>query len=227
MMPQRRVVASFLTLVPIVTLLAACGTVAGSTVSVNDVVAERAAAGESLERARFDEFLQKSGARLDELGLTRPQFQGVVAVDEWDGEVTACIQRLENPIDVARLEGGFIPLNYFRVVGEPYERILWTIESCSAQYGLVRVSDMPAAGEIEMQWRFDDATRRLVPCLRGIGAPVPPAPSLTGYVERYGTAQEWSPYALAAMLPATLAHTVTLCPTTSTRLEQFVTEATP
>lgn len=213
MTPRARTAAAVA--VGLATLLAACATTPEALLTVDDVIAERIAEQEAVGRADFDTFLAQSGGRLDELGLPVPAFQGLVPVDDWGAAVTACIERLDPQVEVSRLEGGF-SINYFGVVGESYERMRWTVESCSAQYGVVdRVAGV-SAGVVEAAWRYHDATHRVIPCLRGIDAPVPTPPSAVAFVEHLGTGREWSPYALASLDPAVLLRAVSLCPPSST-----------
>jgi hypothetical protein len=201
--------------------LAGCATAPAAPLTVDDVVAERVAAIESVERERFDSFLAESGGRLDELGLPLPQFQGVVALDEWDSVVTGCIERLDPEVDVTRLEGGF-SVNYFGVVGESYERIRWTIESCNAQYGIADLRAESTAGVVEAAWRYQDATQRVLPCLRGLGATVPSPPSRVAYIEHLGTGREWSPYAMLGLDPAALVQAAALCPPSSVLIDERI-----
>lgn len=210
--------AGILGLAVVAVLLTGCTAPAAAPLTLDDVAAEREAALEAVERERFEAFVAQSGGRLDELGLPLPEFQGVVALEEWDAVVTACIERLDPQLDVARLEGGF-SVNYFGVVGESYERIRWTIESCNAQYGIADARADRAPGVVEAAWRYQDATQRLLPCLRGIGATVPSPPGEVAFVEHVGTGREWSPYAMIGIDPAVLVRAVALCPPSSTLLE--------
>ena len=210
--------AGILGLAVVAVLLTACTAPAAAPLTLDDVAAEREAALEAVERERFEAFVAQSGGRLDELGLPLPEFQGVVALEEWDAVVTACIESLDPQLDVARLEGGF-SVNYFGVVGESYERIRWTIESCNAQYGIADARADRAPGVVEAAWRYQDATQRLLPCLRGIGATVPSPPGEVAFVEHVGTGREWSPYAMIGIDPAVLVRAVALCPPSSTLLE--------
>ncbi len=210
--------AGILGLAVVAVLLSGCTALPSAPLTLDDVVAEREAALEAVERERFEAFVAQSGGRLDELGLPLPQFQGVVALEEWDAVVTACIERLDPQLDVTRLEGGF-SVNYFGVVGESYERIRWTIESCNAQYGIADARADRAPGVVEAAWRYQDATQRLLPCLRGIGATVPSPPGEVAFVEHVGTGREWSPYAMIGIDPAVLVRAVALCPPSSTLLE--------
>ena len=211
-------------------LLGGCSAAPSAPLTLDDVVAEREAALEAVERERFEAFVAQSGGRLDELGLPLPQFQGVVALEEWDAVVTACIERLDPQLDVTRLEGGF-SVNYFGVVGESYERIRWTIESCNAQYGIVDLRAESTAGVVEAAWRYQDATQRVLPCLRGLGATVPSPPSRVAYIEHLGTGREWSPYAMLGLDPGALVQAVALCPPSTllieARLERAIDGALP
>lgn len=204
-------------------VLVGCAVAPEAPLTVDDVVAERTAAVEAVERAQFDQFLGQSSRRFEELGLPLPVFRGLVPLDEWDAVVTACIERLDPQLDVSRLEGGFT-VNYFGVVGESYERIRWTIEGCNAQFGIDDPSSVPVAGVVEAAWRYQDATQRVLPCLRHIGAPVPSPPAEITYVEHLGTGREWSPYALASTDPAMLVRAVALCPPSVTVLEARLAE---
>lgn len=199
--------------------VAGCASAPAAPLTVDDVVAERIAAIEAVERERFETFAAQSSARIAELGLPVPAFQGLVPLDDWDDAVTGCIQRLDPQLDVTRLEGGF-SVNYFGVVGESYERIRWTIESCNAQYGIVDLRAEGTAGVVEAAWRYQDATQRVLPCLRSLGATVPSPPSAVAYVEHLGTGREWSPYAMLGLDPAALVQAVALCPPSSTLIEQ-------
>lgn len=210
--------ASILSLALVVAALAGCATASEAPLTVDDVVAERIAAIETVERERFEVFVAESGARLTELGLPFPQYQGLVALDDWDSAVTGCIERLDPQLDVTRLEGGF-SVNYFGVVGESYERIRWTIDSCNAQYGIADLRAESMAGVVEAAWRYQDATQRVLPCLRGIGATVPSPPSEVAYVEHLGTGREWSPYAMLGLDPGALVQAAALCPPSSVLLE--------
>lgn len=203
----------------ITAVLAGCASTPAVPISIEAVVAERAAALEVVERAQFDEFLGQSSRRFDELGLPRPDFQGLVPPEEWDSVVTACIERFDSRLAVARLEGGFT-VSYFGVVGENYERIRWTIEGCNAQYGISDPSTVVIPGAVEVAWRYQDATQRVLPCLRRIGVPVPSPPSDIAYNENLGTGREWSPYALASLDPAAIVRAVALCPPSTAVLDE-------
>ncbi|MFN4001951.1 hypothetical protein [Microcella sp.] len=204
--------------------LAGCATAPAAPLTVDDVVAERLAAIEAAERERFDAFVAGSSARLDELGLPLPEFEGLVALDDWDSAVTGCIERLDPQVDVTRLEGGF-SVNYFGVVGESYERIRWTIESCNARYGIADLRAQSAAGVVEAAWRYQDATQRVLPCLRSLGATVPSPPSRVAYIEHLGTGREWSPYAMLGLDPAGLVQAAALCPPSSTLIDERIARA--
>lgn len=201
-----------------VAAVSGCAAAPSAPLTLDDVVAERTAAIEAVERERFDAFVAQSGGRLDELGLPQPSFQGVVAPLEWDAAVTGCIERLDPQLDVTRLEGGF-SVNYFGVVGESFERMRWTIESCNAQYGIADPRAERTPGVVEAAWRYQDATQRLLPCLRGIDATVPSPPGEVAFIEHVGTGREWSPYAMAGVDPGVLVRAATLCPPSSTVLE--------
>lgn len=207
-----------LTLAVALAVLTGCAAAPASIVTLDDVTAERLAVLDAAERARFDAFLEQSGGRLDELGLPAPQFQGLVALDDVDAIVTQCIVTLNPRLQVARLEGGFT-VTYFGTVGETYDRIRWTIDSCNAQYGVADLRAATTPGTVEAAWRYQDATQRLLPCLRDIGVAVPSPPPAAEFVQRLGTPLEFSPFSLAAADPATLVRSVALCPPSSTLLE--------
>ena len=209
----------------VVGALAGCATAPEATLTLDDVVAERLAVIEAAERERLASFVAASGGRLDELGLPLPQFQGVVALDDWDAAVTGCIERLDPQLDVTRLEGGF-SVNYFGVVGESYERIRWTIESCNVQYGVADLRAESTAGVVEAAWRYQDATQRVLPCLRGLGATVPSPPNRVAYIEHLGTGREWSPYAMLGLDPAALVQAAALCPPSSVLIDERTERAT-
>lgn len=204
--------------VALAAVLSGCATAPSATVTLDDVTSERLAALDSVERALFDDFLEQSGGRLDELGLPVPQFQGLVALDDLDAIVTECIVTFNPRLQVARLEGGFT-VTYFGEVGETYDRIRWTIDSCNAQYGVADLTAVTTPGSVEAAWRYQDATQRLLPCLRRIGVVVPTPPAEDLFAHHLGTPLEFSPFSLAASDPATLVRSVALCPPSSTLLE--------
>lgn len=207
--------------IALVALVSGCAAPAAAPLTLDDVTDERLAVLAAAERERFDEFVQQSGGRLDELGLPAPQFQGLVGLDDVDAIVTQCIVTLNPRLQVARLEGGFT-VTYFGTVGETYDRIRWTIDSCNAQYGVADLRAATRPGAIEAAWRYQDAVQRLLPCLRRIGVVVPTPPTQEDFVQRLGTALEFSPFSLAAADPATLVRSVALCPPSSTLLEAHV-----
>lgn len=200
-------------------VLAGCSATPAAPITVADVVAERTAALESMERSEFDAFVGNSSRRFAELGLPLPEFQGVVEREEWDAAVTACVVRLAPQFD------GQGPVTYFGVTGEPYERTRWVIEGCIAQYGVADWRTTPPPGAVELAWRYQDATRRVLPCLRGNGVVVPTPPSELDYIARFGTEGEWSPFALTAADPAALVRALALCPPSSALLPPAPGEA--
>lgn len=196
----RTTVASALALAAV----AGCSPTAPATPGLDDVIAERRAALERGERDRFDAFLAASGDRLDELGLARPTFQGLVPLEERSEVVTACIESFNPQLQVSRLEGGYT-VNYFGVVGETHERIRWTIESCNAQFGTLDLGAREGApGPLEARWRLHDTAARLEPCLRELGA------------------STQDPSLLSASLAARVR---ALCPSSDVLIEQHALEA--
>jgi len=202
-----------------VAMLSGCAAASAPPLTLDDVAAERAAARETLERQRFDAFVEQSGGRLDELGLPLPEFQGVAALRDWDSAVAACIDRLDPRADTTPVAGGGFSIDYFGVVGDALERSRLVIDSCEAQYGIAEAGAPPARGAREAAWRYQDATQRVLPCLRDIGAAAPSPPSAIAFIEHLGTGREWSPYALVAVDQATLSRAVALCPPSATVLE--------
>ena len=200
-------------------LVGGCSADPRSALTVDEVVAERAAALEAIERAEFDVFLGNSSRRFADLGLPLPEFQGVVAPDEWDSAVTACVVRLAPQFD------GRGPVTYFGVVGEPFERTRWVLEGCIAQFGVADGQAAPPPGAVEIAWRYQDATQRVLPCLRAAGVVVPSPPSEADYVAVFGTEREWSPFALTAANPAGLTRALALCPPSSSLLPPAVSAA--
>lgn len=211
---------TMLAAVTMLTLIAGCAS-SVAPIPIEAVAAERADTHEQAERARFDAFLAESAPRLIELDLPIPQFQGLVPRVDWGEAVSDCVGRFDSALSVSRLEGGF-SVNYFGVVGETYERIRWSIESCTAQYGTT-VSDDEAveSGTLESSWRYQDATQRIAPCLRGIGVPVPPALSLELFVDRLDGSRAWDAYAFVPSQGAALARAAALCPPSDTLLESL------
>jgi hypothetical protein len=138
------------------------------------VLLERELAAEAQSRAAFDAFLAENADRLDALQLPRPEFQGVVEPERWGEAVITCVESRDTDVRVSRQEGGF-GVNYFGLPNGAYERIRWTIESCMVQYGLL--AELPPPGPVEVAWMQQDATQRLLPCLRGLGFSSPPAPT--------------------------------------------------
>ncbi len=202
----------------VVAFVSGCAATAEAPLTLDDVTSERLAVLAAAERDRFDDFLELSGGRLDELGLPVPQFQGLVALDDIDAIVTQCIVTLNPRLQVARDDGGFT-VTYFGTVGETYDRVRWAIDSCNAQYGVADLRAATTPGAVEAAWRYQDATQRLMPCLRRIGVVVPTPPAEDDYVRRLGTPLEFSPFSLAAADPATLVRAVALCPPSSTLVE--------
>ncbi len=220
-MPRASIRRSGLIAIAIVVMVSGCAAAPSAPFTLDDVTSERLAVLASAERERFDDFLEQSGGRLDELGLPVPQFQGLVALDDLDAIVTQCIVTLNPRLQVARLEGGFT-VTYFGTVGETYDRIRWTVDSCNAQYGVADLRAATTPGAVEAAWRYQDATQRLLPCLRRIGVVVPTPPAEDVFVQQLGTPLEFSPFSLAAADPATLVRSVALCPPSSTVLEAHV-----
>ena len=157
-----------------VALTAGCATAAAPAITVSDVLLERESAAEAQSRAVFDSFLVENAPRLEALQLPRPEFQGVVEPERWGEAVILCVESLDTDVRVSRQEGGF-GVNYFGLPDGAYERIRWTIESCMVQYGLL--AELPPPGPVEVAWLEQDATQRLLPCLRGLGLSAPPVPT--------------------------------------------------
>ncbi|MCA1942535.1 MAG: hypothetical protein LDL15_02865, partial [Yonghaparkia sp.] len=103
--------------------------------TLDDAVAERRAALEAAERERFDAFVTSSSARIAELGVPVPDFQGVVAREVWPDAVAACIDEADPRIRADRLDDR-LTVSYFGMVGEDFDRSRWAIESCTAQFGI-------------------------------------------------------------------------------------------
>jgi len=202
----------------VVAVLTGCSLAPAVPLTLSDVVAERAAARELPERQRFAAFVEQSSGRLAELGLPVPEFQGMVALDDWGDAMVACINQTDPLLDLSAVSGGFT-VNYFGVVGDDYERSKMTIESCQAQIGVDDPAVELTPGAVEAAWRYQDATRRVLPCLRGIGATVPSPPSAIAFVEHVGTGREWTAYSMVAVDPAILLRAVALCPPSSTVLD--------
>ena len=198
-------------------LLTGCAAPAGPPITLDAVSAERAAAREVPERQRFAAFVEQSGDQLVALGLTVPQFQGMVTVEQWAELVAECIDTYDPRRELTPTDDGFT-INYFGVVGDDFERSALVINSCEAQYGVENPASRQVAGVIEAAWRYDDATQRVLPCLRHIDVAVPSPPSSVAFIENLGTGREWTPYALIASDPAALARAITLCPPSSTLL---------
>jgi hypothetical protein len=200
-------------------IVAGCSATPAPPLTLDDVVAERNAAREAVERQRFDAFVEQSSERLNELGVPLPEFQGVVALRDWVSAVATCIDRLDPRADTTPVEQGGFSVDYFGVVGDVFERSSLVIESCDAQYGVAEAGAPLVRGAREAAWRYQDATQRVLPCLRYIGAPAPSPPSSVAFIEHLGTGREWSPYALVAADQATLARAVALCPPSASVLQ--------
>ena len=204
--------------------LAGCAPAPAMPFTLDEVTSERTAQLEATERRQFDVFIEQSRGRLDELGLPVPSFQGLVALDDIDAIVTQCIVTFNPRLQVARLEGGFT-VDYFGTVGETYERIRWTIDSCNAQYGVADLRAATAPGPVEAAWRYHDATQRVLPCLRGVGVVVPTPPSADAFAVGLGTPGEFSPFSLAAVDPAALVRAVALCPPSGAVLQAHLDQS--
>jgi hypothetical protein len=201
--------------------LAGCSAAATPPLGLDDVVAERAAAREAPERQRFAAFVERSSDRLIDLGLAVPQFQGMITLDDWADTMVTCVSQSAPTLDIVPTDDGYT-VNYFGVVGDDYERSQLTLESCKAQYGV----DDPAVellpGAVEAAWRYQDATQRVLPCLRHIGAAAPSPPNLVAFREDLGTGREWSPYALVVDDQATLARALALCPPSASVVQAHI-----
>lgn len=190
--------------------LAGCAPAPAAAPTVDAVVAERRALLESAERERFDAFVASSSARIAELGVPVPTFQGVVARDEWPAVVAACIDRADPRIRADR-DDERLTVAYFGMVGEDYDRSRWAIESCSAQFGVLDARTRLEPGPIERAWLHHDAARRILPCLRGAGLPAPTLPAPDELLDADGV-PTWSPYAALGDDPAALMRALALCP---------------
>jgi hypothetical protein len=213
-----RALASAGALVLIVVSIAGCATQPASPVTLDDVANERLAVIEELERQRFDDFVAQSGDRLVEFGIPVPEFKGLVAIDEVDEIVSECVITLNPRLQVGPSGGGFA-VTYFGTVGDTYDRIGWTIDSCIAQYGVADLRASTTAGPVEVAWRFSDTTQRVMPCLRTMGVTVPSPPSAELFANVLGTPREFSPFSLVAADPATLVRALALCPPSATVLQ--------
>ena len=220
-----RSAAFWASLVALTVMVSGCARESSSIITLDDVTSERFAAVEAEERARFDDFLAESRDHLVEFGIPVPQFGGLVALEEIDSLVAQCIVELNPRLNVARSDSGFT-VTYFGTVGDTYERIGWTIASCNAQYGVADLHAPSTVGWVEAAWRFQDATQRVMPCLRGIGIAVPTPPSAEEFTHTLGTAREFTPFSLAAADPVTLARAVALCPPSAAVLEAHVDAVT-
>jgi hypothetical protein len=211
-------------------LLDGCAIEAEPAPTLGAVLAERRATVDAAEAARHAAFLADSGGRLAELGLPLPAYQGLVDITEWDSVVTDCIERFDPGVRIARLEGGFQILDPDSAT-ESIERIRWTIESCSAQHGLLDPEGFDSEpGPVERAWRYRDAVDRILPCLRAGGFPVPVPPRVGAPVaaDPDGSAPGaearpvWNPYARIAMEATGLDRAVALCPPSDTLLPHGV-----
>jgi len=119
----------------LVAVIAGCAPAAPAAPTLDDAVAERRAALEAAERERFDAFVTSSSARIAELGVPVPDFQGVVAREVWPDAVAACIDEADPRIRADRLDDR-LTVSYFGMVGEDFDRSRWAIESCTAQFGI-------------------------------------------------------------------------------------------
>jgi len=203
----------------ILALLAGCAAGVPAAPTLDDAVAERRAAIEAAERERFDAFVASSSARIAELGVPVPEFQGVVAREDWPDVVAACVDRTDPRIRADRVDDR-VTVSYFGMVGELYDRSLWAIESCTAQFGVVEPDEATAAGPLELSWRFVDARTRVLPCLRGAGFTTPSLPSEAVFVAAEASGSPWSAYALLQGDPAGLHRALTLCPPSSVLLAE-------
>lgn len=200
--------------VGLLTLLTGCTSSAPAAPTLDDAVAERRAAIEAAERERFNAFVASSSARIAELGVPVPEFQGVVAREVWPDAVAACIDQTDPRIRADRVDDR-LTVSYFGMVGELYDRSRWAIESCTAQVGVAEPGAAAPPGPIELAWRYDDARTRVLPCLRGAGLAAPSLPSEGAFVAAEAAGSPWSPYALLQGDPAGLQRALTLCPPSS------------
>ncbi len=218
-MSRRARLAASLLLAGVAFALSGCSITAPAAPSLDDVVAERRAALEAVERERFDAFVSSSSARIAELGVPVPEFQGVVTREIWPDAVAACIDRADPRIRADRVDDR-LTVSYFGMVGEDFDRSRWAIESCTAQFGVAEPGRLRHSGPVERAWRFADAHHRLLPCLRAAGFVVPSLPSSDEFGERHGTDRAWNPYALLAGDPAALQRALALCPPTERLLAE-------
>lgn len=212
-MSRRATLAVSLVVAGLAFVITGCSTVAPAAPTVDDAIAERRAAVEAAERERFDAFLSSSSARIAELGVPTPEFQGVVTRELWPEAVAECIDRADPRIRADRV-GDRLTVSYFGMVGEDFDRSRWAIESCTAQFGVAEPGSLRQSGPVEQAWRFADAQQRLLPCLRAAGFVVPSLPSAQEFGEHHGTDRAWNPYALLAGDPAALQRALALCPST-------------
>lgn len=195
--------------------LAGCAPAPAAAPALDAVLAERRAAVDEAEADRLAAFVAESGGRLTELGLPLPSYRGLVDIAEWDAVVTACIEGFDPGVQIARLEGGFQVLDPNSAT-ESIDRIRWTIESCSAQYGRVDLRGFEGEpGPVERAWRYRDAVDRVLPCLRASGFPVPDPPRAEALVG-------WNPYARIALEASELERARALCPPSSAVLDDDV-----
>lgn len=202
-------------------VLSACAREPATIITLDEVASERLAALDAAERAAFDDFVEQSHDRLVQFGIPEPRFGGLVSLDELDARVTECIVALNPRLQVARRDAGFT-VTYFGTVGDTYDRIRWTIESCNAQYGVADLTATTVIGSVESAWRYQDATHRVVPCLRGLGVSVPTAPSALEFARHVGTAREFNPYAFAIADPVSLARAVAVCPPSDAVIDAYI-----
>ncbi len=202
----------------VVLALTGCAAQPAATVTLDDVTSERLATIEAAEQQRFADFMEQSGDRLVEFDIPVPEFEGLVAADEVDEVVSQCIVTLNPRLQVGPT-GGQFTVTYFGTVGDTYDRIRWTIDSCIAQYGVADLGAAATAGPVEEAWRFSDTTQRVMPCLRNIGVTVPSPPSAEQFATALGTPLEFSPFSLVAGDPATLVRALALCPPSATVLQ--------
>jgi len=185
--------------------------------TVTDVAVERSRLIEAESLARFGEFIEVNGARFDELDLEVPQYQGIVSAERWGDEVAACVERFNDSVRVTQQDGG-IGVSYFGVVGDSYDRIRWTIEGCTAQYGIVS-EERPAPGPVEVAWLYDDTVSRLMPCLRGLGVSPPSPPAIDVFARSVAAGQPWNPVELA-VAAGHHDRVIAVCPSSVSELER-------
>ena len=199
-------------------LLAASGCASTpASLSLDDVVAERASAVEALGLQRFTEFVTLNGARFAELDLEVPKYQGVVSAEQWAFKVGDCVERIDAGVGIAQ-QGGRVSVNYFGSVGDTYERIRWSVEGCVAQYGIID-AEAVVAGPVEADWLYDDTVVRLIPCLRALGISTPSVPPRAEFAASVAAGDPWYPVSLA--VPAAQHDRVSaVCPSAPRELER-------